>query len=172
LNTSRVPSGVHAIEPALLDYVTEYVADYDLATQLGDEFDRESSLIVFCRSLFEQLFDNVIGQPVNGFGPQAAERASVIRRLHGREWSRDLKKLVGHFQHFCRLHSDLLSEAYSGGRETKAELLFELVPVLLSDLQAWAGDRPDRELADAVGNASREYDAYVSAWTPDWEVDD
>jgi hypothetical protein len=97
-----------AVAPQLLDYVAEYVDETDLSSALADDFDSDSNLIVFCRELFAQLFANVVGEAITTISSTSAQRANVLRRKHGRTWGAPLRRLVGHFQEFCKIYTDLL----------------------------------------------------------------
>jgi hypothetical protein len=160
------------IAPALLRHIDEFIDEETLSTALDQEFDRDSRLIVFCRELFGQLFANVVGEAITGFGPTNAERASVLRRKNRSNWPPPLRRLVGHFLHYCKLHSDLLGEGYSGGSEARSEFYFEFLPSLLRDLEIWGRDAGGRELLKAIAGGRERYDRYLAGWEPDWEVSD
>jgi hypothetical protein len=154
------------VAPALLRYIDDYVNETNLPSALDEDLDSGSTLIVFCRELFAQLFANVIGEPITGIGGVSAQRANVLRRTKGRTWPPSLKRLVGDFQHFCKIHGDLLGEGYSGGGEATNEFHFDFVPSVLSDLHRWASDAGLSDLADTVAATRGRYDLFLSDLEP------
>ena len=155
------------IAPELLRYVDDYIDETDLGMALDDELDSTSNLVVFCRELFAQLFANVIGERITGIGATSAQRANILRRKHGGSWPEPLRRLVGHFQHLSRVYDDLLGVAYSGGSEARSDFHFDFIPSVLSDLEAWARERGDDELAVAVAATRTRYARYLMTWEPD-----
>lgn len=151
------------IAPELLQYVVDYVDETALESVLED-VESESNLIVFCRELFGQLFANVIGEAITGIGAASAQRANVLRRTRGRTWPGSLRRLVGHFQHFCKIYRDLLGEGYSGGSDARSEFHFTFIPNVMNDLEAWAKESEAPDLAEAITRARRRYDEYLSTW--------
>jgi hypothetical protein len=129
-----------AIAPELLRYVDDYIDETDLGSALGSDLDSDSNLIVFCRELFAQLFANVVGEAITGISSVSAQRANVLRRKAGRRWPSSLRRLTGHFQHFCKAYADLLGETYSGGSDARSDFYFEFVPSVLRDLEKWANE--------------------------------
>src|SRR6266487_4665303 len=136
-----------AIAPELLLYVDEYIDETDLGSAIGSDLDATSNLLVFSRELFGQLFANVVGEPITGFGPASAQRANILRRRNRGRWPGSLRRLVGHFQHLCKIYSDLLGETYGGGSQAKGDFHFEFIPTVLADLESWAIDTGTAELA-------------------------
>jgi hypothetical protein len=156
-----------AIAPELLRYVDDYIDETDLGSALAADLDSDSNLIVFCRELFAQLFANVIGEAITGISGASAQRANVLRRKAGREWPSSLRRLVGHFQHFCKVYADLLGEGYSGSSEARSDFHFDFVPSVLRDLERWANEAEEGDLSAAVSSTRRRYDGYLSNWEPD-----
>lgn len=171
-SSSSLADRPQAVAPELLRYVDDYIDETDLNSALGSTLDSDSNLLVFCRELFAQLFANVIGEAITGIGSVSAQRANVLRRRAGRTWPSSLRRLVGHFQHLCKAYADLLGETYSGGSDARSEFHFDFVPSILRDLEKWAKDVGEDDLATTVSDTRGRYDAYLSDWEPDWEPDD
>lgn len=156
-----------AIAPELLRYVDDYIDETDVGSAIRADLDATSNLIVFCRELYAQLFANVVGEAITGIGGVSAQRANVLRRKSGRKWPESLRLLVGHFQHFCKIYTDLLGGGYSGGGEARSEFHFEFVPAVLGDLETWAKESGADDLATTVSESRQRYDEYLSKWEPD-----
>lgn len=90
----------------------------------------------------------------------------MLRRKAGRRWPGSLRRLVGQFQHFCKVYADLLGEGYSGSSEARSDFHFDFVPSVLRDLEGWANESAEGDLAAAVSSTRRRYDDYLSNWEP------
>jgi hypothetical protein len=160
-------SNGHGVAPELLRYVDDYVDETNLDDALRSHLDRNSNLIVFCRELFAQLFANVVGEAITSIGAASAQRANVLRRTHKSRWPASLNRLVGHFQRFCKSYPDLVGEGYSGGGEVLSDFHFDFMTSVLHDLEAWAGETGDAELAGAVHESAGRYTAFLDEWEPE-----
>lgn len=151
----------------LLDFVDDYINESEINAALEAELDADSNLIVFSRELFAQLFANVIAEPLTGFAGVNAQRANVLRRTAaGRRWGTPLRRLVSHFQRFCKIYSDVLSEGYSTS-EARSDFHFEFIPSVLNDLKAWAEGEGYVALVARISNAQQSYHAYLALWDPE-----
>ena len=157
-----------AIAPELVDYIEDYLEETGLDEAVErDELDPDSNLIVFCREVFVQLFANVIGETISTIGPTSAERANVLLRLHRHRWPASLRRLVGRFQHFCKMYPDLVGKQYGDGSDEISEFHLDFVPDLLRELEAWAEAQEQDALLAAIKRVRGPYDQAVKGFYDD-----
>lgn len=122
-------------------------------------------IIVFCESFFDQLFANVLNCQIQGFNPQSQNSASRLAEELKRDpnSSAPLRSLIGLFENFCEVYSQLISGSYAEGEITYRQFHELYVSRLLERAKAWAekSDLPD--LADRIDSALEVYDNAILA---------
>jgi hypothetical protein len=151
------------ISAEVLDFVDDYVAAHGGEEEHSDErVGADAFLLNFCRSQFEQLFANVIGEPITGFNLSNAAKANVLRRRNRRVWSQPLRRLTGDFQRCCKMYPDLVGAGYSDDSEAMTEFHLDFIPKILLHLWEWAEAEDETALAQAAAETRDAYDLFLT----------
>jgi len=155
------------VAPELTRYLDDYISEVALGEVLDEELEPGSNLLAFCRGAFDQLLANVVGVEAKRPSANSAVQMRTLMRKRKRQWSPELSRLMGRFQHFCKIYPDVTGDEYGGGSEAMTSFHTDFVPGFIRDLEAWAASEQEKELASALAHSRGDYDAWVQQFYDD-----
>jgi hypothetical protein len=150
----------------LFDFVDEFAGEVHAGKlQPLDVVTGSAQIVVFCESLFDQLFANVLKRPIEGFTPGSKRSAARLAEEPKNKTSvpRELRSLIALFEKFCDMYSELISGSYGVGEITYKQFHEKYVRRLLERCEAWAEKAPYPDLSSRIHSALEGYDDAILA---------
>lgn len=147
MNANTGPSP--PVELLLFDLVTKY-ADEVKGEKVPPKgpLRRKTPIVEFCRTFFQQFFENVLDQEVTGIDQETKLEATTKRLelVEERDTAEEPAKteittkikLISSFEDLCEMWPDVLGFSYGGSASEFKRFHTTYVPDLLEQIKTWA----------------------------------
>jgi len=151
------------IAPSLFGLITTYVDQINKGkVSVKSPLKRTTPIVEFCRTFFQQFFENELGHEITSIDQQAKFEATHLRHdLDNNPETKALELLIGWFEELCDIWPDVLGFSYGGSATEFRNFHTIYVPRLLERLIVWAKARGFDEIVASAEEALRLYEPAV-----------
>jgi hypothetical protein len=147
------------VEPRLFQLLSRYAGDLkegriDLRKPL-----KQSDLVVeFCRTFFQQFFENELTLEIVGVDQIARQQAARLRiGLEQDASTKPTRDVIRSFEDLCDMWPDVLGFSYGGLPTEYRRFHATFMPRLLDRIIRWSKERGYSQIATAANTAKRDY---------------
>lgn len=148
------------IDLRLFDFIEEFAAEVQKGSvDLGETVEKNSLIVTFCESFFEQFFA-ALDYEISGLFDYTAkeEAAELVVRLRLEKGTEHTRAVIALFEFFCDMYADVEGGLYGNGPVSYRRFYTDYMKRLLRRAREWAKTEGVDELAERIAYVSTIYD--------------